>query len=82
MRETGGAMTASPGHHGQASGRALHLVWLDFAGNEVSYGQVEAGGEQRFDTYVQHVWSVRACDGAEVLRWAAYDQVPRRVRVG
>jgi hypothetical protein len=64
------------------SGRALQLVWLDFAGNEVSYGQVEAGGEQRFDTYVQHVWSVRAGDGAEVLRWAAYDQVPRRVRVG
>lgn len=65
----------------QRSG-AVDLVWLDFAGRPVSYGHVPPAGERLFNTYVGHVWSLRdAATGAELLRWAARDQVPRRVPV-
>lgn len=59
----------------------LDLVWLDFEGNEKSYGRLDPGAEKPFNTYVGHVWSLRDARD-EVLRWAARDQVPRRVNVG
>ncbi len=59
----------------------LDLIWLDFEGNEKSYGHLDPGAEKAFHTYVGHVWSLRDA-GKEVLRWAARDQVPRHVRVG
>lgn len=60
----------------------IDLVWLDFDGAESSYGRADPGNERRFDTYVGHVWSLRdATSGAELLRWAARDQVPRHVHV-
>ena len=61
---------------------ALDLVWLDFAGAARPYGRLEPGQPRPFSTYVGHVWSLReAAGGAEVLRWAARDQVPRHVEV-
>lgn len=64
-----------------ARGTGLSLVWLDFAGAEKSYGDLPAGEQRVFDTYVGHVWSVRDASGTEVMRWAARDQVPRHVHV-
>jgi hypothetical protein len=61
---------------------AVQLFWLDFQGVEKDYGRVDSGGAQLFHTYVGHVWSVRESEsGAEIMRWAARDQVPRRVAV-
>lgn len=59
----------------------VDLIWLDFEGVEKSYGGAAVGEARVFNTYVGHVWSVRR-GGREVLRWAAYDQVPRRVELG
>jgi hypothetical protein len=60
----------------------LELVWLDFAGAAKSYGRLEPHEPKLFNTYVAHVWSLRdAASGEEILRWAARDQVPRRVAV-
>lgn len=65
-----------------AKGVALDLFWLDFAGAEKSYGRIEAGQQRAFDTFVGHVWSIRAAGSAvEVVRWAAPDQAPRHITI-
>lgn len=65
-----------------AKGVAVELFWLDFAGAEQGYGRIEASQQKAFNSFVGHVWSVReAGSGAEAMRWAAQDQVPRHITI-
>jgi len=42
---------------------ALNLVWLDYAGKEVPYAQIEPGGSFTQGTFETHAWAVRAANG-------------------
>lgn len=44
--------------------QTVELYWLDFAGNEKSYGKIAAGGSMPMGTYATHPWLARGVDDA------------------
>jgi len=40
------------------SDETVDLIWLDYSGNPVSYGTINAGETKNMNTYATHPWKV------------------------
>jgi len=57
----------------------IRLMWVDFGGDEVAYGRLEAGRQMRMGTYDGHAWRILDMNGRTLTAFVAEPGRPRAV---
>ena len=59
--------------------KPIRMMWVNGGGEEVSYGQLEAGEERRMGTYDGHAWRILDADGETLTAFIAEPGRPKAV---
>src|SRR5215831_16360865 len=57
------------------------LYWVDFQGNEISFGDLNPGSSRVIQTYATHVWRVRDKKSGQLLKSVVVEPRPEFVAI-